>query len=190
VLRPMKVEGINPQYAPYYCEENIWFLSQEPHLANAVREVVIISNERRMCPLWEQRAGGTGNVVFWDYHVILLCRWTKWYVWDLDTLLGAPVDLAHYVQRTFFRDQTLEKQFELRVRVIPADEYVATFSSDRSHMRNFDGQWLAPPPPWPMILKPDGTDLMEVIDMKKRTPGVVMSIRDFACEFSALKLPS
>jgi len=181
----MKPDGIKPHYAAFYCEENIWFLSQDLRLADAQRKVVIISNERKMCPLWEQRAGGLGNMVFWDYHVILLCIWTKWLVYDLDTLLGAPVDLNHYINRTFLRDETLEKQFQLNLRVIPADEYVRIFSSDRSHMRDRDGNWLAPPPPWPMILKPEGTDLMDLVEMKNRTPGIVMDMHDFTRHFGA-----
>lgn len=30
-------------------------------------------------------------------------------------------------------------------------EYVAEFSSDRSHMRAADGGWTKPPPEWPCI---------------------------------------
>lgn len=30
-------------------------------------------------------------------------------------------------------------------------EYVAEFSSDRSHMRTADGDWTKPPPEWPCI---------------------------------------
>ena len=41
--------------------------------------------------------------------------------------------------------------YHLRMfRVIPAAEYLATFSSDRSHML-VDGVWMSPPPEYPPI---------------------------------------
>lgn len=36
-------------------------------------------------------------------------------------------------------------------RVIPAEQYLAEFSSDRRHMRRPDGTWIKPPPPYPPI---------------------------------------
>jgi hypothetical protein len=175
---------VNFHYAPYYCEENVWFLCQEPQFVDLPLKVVIISNEFRTCPLWDQRAGETGNPVLWDYHVILLCNSTNWQVWDLDTTLGMPVDLGYYMHRTFFRNKTLEMQFALRVRVIPAEEYIARFSSDRSHMRDEEDRWLATPPLWPMILKEGGTALMNLIDMKTASLGVVMTLKDLERHFS------
>jgi len=179
----MDDDSVNFHYAPYYCEENIWFLCQEAQFAKLALKVVIISNEFRTCPLWDQRAGETGNPIFWDYHVILLCNSTSWQVWDLDTTLGMPVDLGYYLRRTFSRDETLEKQFALSVRIIPAEEYIARFSSDRSHMKDAGNRWLAPPPPWPMIWRQAGTDLMDLIDMKKDSLGILMTLRDFGRHF-------
>lgn len=36
-------------------------------------------------------------------------------------------------------------------RVIPAEQYLAEFSSDRRHMRRPDGTWIKPPPPYAPI---------------------------------------
>ena len=36
-------------------------------------------------------------------------------------------------------------------RVVAADEYLAAFASDRSHMLKEDGSWLAEPPTYPCI---------------------------------------
>lgn len=39
-------------------------------------------------------------------------------------------------------------------RVIPAEVYLTTFSSDRRHMRRPDGTWIKPPPSYePILLK-------------------------------------
>lgn len=36
-------------------------------------------------------------------------------------------------------------------RVIPAEQFLAEFSSDRRHMRRTDGTWIKQPPPYPPI---------------------------------------
>lgn len=36
-------------------------------------------------------------------------------------------------------------------RLIPGDEFLSRFSSGRRHMRNEQGDWLSPPPPWDII---------------------------------------
>lgn len=35
--------------------------------------------------------------------------------------------------------------------MIRADLYLKTFASDRSHMKDADGKWQKPPPPYPCI---------------------------------------
>ncbi len=63
------------QYAPYYCEENIWHLCQEADFSGFDRKVVLVSNDRRTCALWNQRAQmAHGEPVIWDYHVVLLFK--------------------------------------------------------------------------------------------------------------------
>ena len=54
-------------YQAYYCEENIWRLCQQPQLQVHKSEVVFISNPRRTCALWYQRAAPyPTEPVVWD----------------------------------------------------------------------------------------------------------------------------
>lgn len=170
------------RYAPYYCEENIWHLCQEDDFASFERKVVLISNETRTCALWSQRARPAEfEPVIWDYHVILLFRNDGWQVFDLDTVCGAPVAFAKYADYTFGSGE-IPEEFLPKFRVVDADEFVASFSSDRSHMLTADGQWQVPPPPWPAIIRNDQSNLMKLIDMAEAEPGTVMSLPQFkAC---------
>nr|XP_033933770.1 protein N-terminal glutamine amidohydrolase [Pseudochaenichthys georgianus] len=38
-----------------------------------------------------------------------------------------------------------------KFRVVPAHSFLLNFASDRSHMKNSDGSWKMPPPPYPPI---------------------------------------
>lgn len=188
-------------YAPYYCEENIWQLCQDEEFAQSESKVVLISNARRSCPLWFQRAGGGGSEpVFWDYHVILLCRGShpsngaeisgaamteaSWNVFDFDTVLGLPVDFSTYVQQTFMFLGPPLPTFEPWFRVVASDEYAKVFSSSRNHMKDQHGQWLVPPPPWPAITQAGSDNLMELIDMEKSICGEVMDLGSFIDTFN------
>ena len=123
------------KYTPFYCEENIW------HLADDGGTVVVITNERRQVPLWEQRLG---SPVVWDYHVVLV---RDGRVYDMDTELPFPCDLRAYVQSTFRLPDMV------KIRRVEAQDYRASFSSDRSHMKDADGAWIHPPPVWPLIMQ-------------------------------------
>ncbi|KZP20776.1 hypothetical protein FIBSPDRAFT_692145, partial [Athelia psychrophila] len=67
-------------YAGCYCEENIYLLARQfaldPALARAWDVfAVFISNGSKTVALWNQRLAATpGEVVVWDYHVVLLLR--------------------------------------------------------------------------------------------------------------------
>lgn len=177
-------------YAPYYCEENIWHLCQEDHFRAFDRKVVLISNDRRTCALWNQRAQPIpGEPVIWDYHVILLFMShehaaVKWQVCDLDTLLGVPIPLAQYIESTFGDPDSMPEEFLPLFRIIEADEFVSVFSSDRSHMLTADGRWQVPPPPWPAIVRNGQSNLMELIDMRKLSFGAVMDLAQFEASFA------
>ncbi len=178
-------------YAPYYCEENIWHLCQEADFHAFDRKVVFISNDRRTCALWNQRAQPVaGEPVLWDYHVILMFRNTGsqvsdgWHVYDLDTLLGAPIPIAEYIESTFGDPSLVPAEFGPKFRVIDADEFVSVFSSDRSHMLTADGRWQVEPPPWPAIIRNGSSNLMELIDMRNSTVGSVMELSQFEASFA------
>ncbi len=105
-------------------------------------------------------------------------------VWDLDTLIGFPVPVEHYLQEAF-RDSNIERrEYAPLFRVIDADEYVKTFSSDRSHMRKPFEEWIAPPPPWPAIMQKDVSTFAKFIDVHSEWIGELMTFPEFHNNFS------
>jgi hypothetical protein len=162
-------------YQPYYCEENVFHLAREPVVAGRRREVVFISNEGRSCAVWHQRAAARpGWPILWDYHVVLLCA-APWEVWDLDTTLGMPVPAADYLRRSFRAG--IPAELMPRFRVVAADAFGRTFSSDRSHMRTPSGRYKKKPPPWPAIAPPGAApNLLSFVDMGAPFLGEVLDL--------------
>lgn len=138
-------------YHPYYCEENIY------RLAAALREnsrgalhAVFITNARRQVALGAQRLAPPGDVVLWDYHVVLLIdsvepagRWVA----DFDTRLPFVTPLDDYVGAAI--PPEIPTAYRPRFRVVPGETFLDRFSTDRRHMRNGAGGYIHPPPPWP-----------------------------------------
>jgi len=60
-----------------------------------------------------------------------------------------PVPFETYVAGTF--PIPLPPTLSPRFRVVDAATFTATFSSDRRHMRDAQGQFTVPPPSWPLI---------------------------------------
>jgi hypothetical protein len=137
------------RHQPFWCEENVWHLCQEPDLADQRRQVAVITGAGGHVAIWQQRAAAPGAPVAWDYHVILLALATAWEVWDLDTRLPCPVAAEDYLARSFPAPGRVPVDLQPRFRLLPAEQYVAELSSDRSHMRRADGGYRQPPPPWP-----------------------------------------
>ena len=107
---------------------------------------VFVVNESATCALRHQRAAPPGELVVWDYHVLVrvdspvLGRW----ILDLDSRLGFAVPEDEYVAATV--DRRVPERFRPGFRVVPADVFLARFSTDRRHMRDAEGGWLHPPP--------------------------------------------
>lgn len=142
------------RHQPYYCEENVWWLAQEASLASLAREVVIITNASRAVVMLHQRAApAPGAPIGWDYHVVLATRDDAGAaeVHDLDCVLGSRLPARRWLDASFALADRLPRSYLPRFRVVPAEEYVATFCSDRSHMRDRRGRLRRPPPPWPCI---------------------------------------
>ena len=160
-------------YQPFYCEENIWKLCQRGVATGS--QVLFLSNPARQVLLGEQRAGDSeAGVVIWDYHVILAePDESGWRIRDLDTRLGDPCPWPLYRQSTF--PPLLEKYADWApwFRVVPAEQYLKIFCSDRRHMQE-DGVWLHPPPEWPEI--GDGFNLMRFVEMEETFVGEVMEL--------------
>lgn len=169
---------------PSYCEENVWmFLSARAAARNGVPAsdesfAVFVSNAERSVPFMHQKNPGDGPVTFWDYHVVALARdGGKSFVTDFNCDLGESVDASLWLDASF-GSFAYPKEFLPSFKVIDCADYRARFSSDRSHMRNPDGSFSAPPPRWPCIGA--GMNLDRFIDMKDRTFGIVMSLKEFS----------
>ena len=72
--------------------------------------------------------------------------------------------------------------FKAQFRLIPADRYVKLLQTDRSHMRDAQGGWLSPPPPWSCIGQ--GSNLMEIVDFSHRRYGDVLEDFEFFEKFA------
>jgi hypothetical protein len=135
-------------YAPFYCEENVWHLAGRDDLPSP-RSVVVVTNPRRTCALWAQRAAREpGAPVVWDYHVLLVTgRGPDALAYDLDSTLGLPVELAAWTEATFPFPGRVRADLLPFFRLVDAERFRATFASDRSHMQGSEH----PEPPWPRI---------------------------------------
>lgn len=182
-------------YTPHYCEENVWKLADKIRSENSkylqYSSVVFVSNNNCLVPLWKQKAGKDAEgLVVWDYHVFFVYEVhnSSW-VFDLDTLLQFPVQFGDYFIQTFKSDDFLNPKFHRLFRVISASEYLHVFASDRRHMKNEDGSWIKPPPPWPPInCQNEVHNLPEFISMAFETSGgpkfgTVYNLREFYQRF-------
>lgn len=144
-------------YAPYYCEENVYRLAEK--LGGSDRmcadgRAVFVTNPGRTVALLSQRAGnGPGGVVVWDYHVMLL---TGAAVYDLDTQLPCPLPAGEWLhhsapQIVYESYPDLTPQFI----EVPLPAFLAGFSSDRRHMKQADGKYIHPPPAWDAPFSPE-----------------------------------
>lgn len=166
---------ITPLHQPFYCEENVWHLCQEPALAGRPRVVAFVSNPSGGFVIWHQKASPrAGAPIRWDYHVILLVA-EPWEVWDLDTTLGLPLPAGAYLRESFPR--ALPDRIAPFFRLVPAEDFVAAFASDRGHMRRADGRYLRRPPPWPPIL-PAGAapNLHRFVDLTEDFLGTIVDL--------------
>lgn len=168
------------RHHPFYCEENVWWLVREGPLP-APSYAVFISNEERAVALAHQRLAPPRRPIVWDYHVIAIDAGAQ--VWDLDSRLPRPIDLATYLDETFLDPPPGAERFAPRFRVVAAAELEARFASDRSHMRAADGGYLRPPPPWPPIGGTMPSNLRQLVDMSQPAGGEVYDIEGLRTRF-------
>ena len=149
------------QHTGCYCEENVFKLIETllemGTATHAELFVCFISNTIKKVPIWMQKSSKRRDgSVLWDYHVIALSQRTRDQtnlIWDLDTTLPFPCPLSEYIEKALpdIEGGLGMGGYERLYRVIPSEDYLGHFASDRSHMKRGDGSWLAPPPPWPCI---------------------------------------
>ncbi|KAG9478682.1 protein N-terminal glutamine amidohydrolase isoform X1 [Eleutherodactylus coqui] len=178
-------------YTSCYCEENVWKLCESirdrtPHHLEEFY-AIFLSNENRMIPIWKQQCGKSEDPVIWDYHVILLhdCGDGQRFIYDLDTVLPFPCPCDTYIKEALRSDHNIHKDFRRKLRLIPADEYLRTFASDRSHMKDANNDWRKPPPSYPCIKTPEfSMNLDDFISMDQRVGyGTVYTLKAFTERF-------
>jgi len=126
--------------------------------------------------------------ICWDYHVFLIVKShirpsdgpqsvtlldrneRHCFVYDLDSNMQFPCHFGEYVENTFSSTKAHSPVF----RVIPGDLFIKNFGSDRSHMKDKSGLWLASPPPYPPI---QPTDLSNCSETSNRS--CVMNLRSY-----------
>lgn len=145
------------RYQAFWCEENIWHLAQHSAPAGDERFVLVVVGAKAEVACWNQKAAAAGAPLLWDYHVVLATRSDGWRIWDLDGRSGCPVSAATWLGTTFPCPELVPARFQPRFAAIRAAEYIQRFGSDRAHMRDANGSWLHPPPPWPAISGPSLT---------------------------------
>ncbi|CAH0551559.1 unnamed protein product [Brassicogethes aeneus] len=179
-------------YVSCYCEENVFKLAQDVASKHSGELhkcfVTFVSNPSRTVPLWRQKAGkDEDRLVIWDYHVIFLYQPEpeKCLVYDLDSELPFPTYFHKYVTETFRTDQILKADYFRFFRVVPANEFLLEFASDRRHMKRPDGTWIKPPPNYPAITTPKNPhNLEDFIQMEAtKGPGQVFSLTQFVQRF-------
>lgn len=158
------------RYHPFYCEENAWWLCGAVAPSSTGTYVVFIINAFGHCPFAGQRAAPPGQLIWWDYHVVVLDAEDR--IWDLDTRLGLPLPARDWVAGSFPFLDRLPADLSPRFRLIPCGDYRREFASDRGHMRQPNGRWQHPPPPWPPIGR--GMNLHRYCSPSTGGPGEVL----------------
>ncbi|KAI3507551.1 hypothetical protein L1887_22538 [Cichorium endivia] len=174
-------------HTPSYCEENVYLLCKKL-CADGVADasdlfVVFISNENKHVPLWHQKASHRADgIILWDYHVICIQRKKEGksvdLVWDLDSSLPFPSTLPSYVSESIRPSFELFSEFQRVFRIVHAPLFLRYFASDRRHMKDSQGSWMANPPEHEVIVAQDGSvhNLNQYIDMS--TKDVLKDIKE------------
>ncbi len=169
-------DDLREKYWPLYCEENVWHLCEALPEGTAQAFAVFVSNPEREVAVFRQRsATSDAEAVIWDYHVILLIQDADgWFMVDADSTLDTPCPADVYLNESFPQLPEEHARHRPLFRLVPADEYRSTLSTNRSHMRSPDGSWRSPPPPRPAIGK--GTNLMHFVEMEQEFVGRVLDL--------------
>ncbi|TPV93204.1 MAG: hypothetical protein B7733_21810 [Myxococcales bacterium FL481] len=173
--------GFEARYCAYYCEENIWQLCERLRSRCDRAAVCVVSSRQQRVAMWRQQAAAAAGLpVVWDYHVVMACRRPaqRWEIIDLDSLLPRPVDAVAYLDATFPRGHRVPAELTPMFRWIDAEQYRDILRSDRRHMRDAEGRFRRPPPPWPAIGQQGtrGSNLALLTDMSQQTVGELVDL--------------
>jgi protein N-terminal glutamine amidohydrolase len=155
-------------WQPFFCEENVWQLLRGADLP-APAAALFVTNAARQVAMWGQRAA-PADPILWDYHVVAAAGGQ---IFDRDDRDGVPRPVMSWLQHAFRRD--VEAALRPRFRVVAAASFLATFSSDRSHMLDTNGRPLQPFPAWTMPYRSElGMTLLRFLDLQDPIAGVVV----------------
>ena len=168
----LRIHRPSLDYQAFYCEENVWRLLARQELGACRAWAVIVSSRSGHFVACRQKAGRpVDGLVCWDYHVFAVAdaQGVTRLALDLDSDLPFPCPLLRYLEESFL--PTARASWQPCFRVIAANDYLANFASDRSHMRRPDGSYLAPPPPWPAPGGERTNTFMSWIDVSSGSSG-------------------
>lgn len=175
--QPMKIKTF--KYSENFCEENIWHLCQNPELDGFTKKVLIISNSSRNCSFRFQKSPNGDEVVWWDYHVVLLAsNHESQLIYDFDSTLEFPSSLKSYLEATFPTDHSQESKDLPGFKAITSGDFIHSFISDRGHMKDDHGNWISTPPKWPAIGKSGGLPLPELLDFTNSSKERIFSFEE------------
>lgn len=167
------------KYTQNYCEENIWHLCQDPRLNDYSKKVLIISNQAKNCPFYNQKSTLGDLPVWWDYHVVLLAsKGATHLIYDFDSILEFPTPLNSYIEGTFVNNQNWLNKDLPRFKSIEASDYLDKFFSDRSHMKAPNGQWIFSPPVWPIIEGQGDLVLADLLNFNENSDQKIFSLNE------------
>ena len=103
----------------------------------------------------------------------------------LTVFCAYPCPIEEYLSNSFVSDlSTWEPPM---FHVVDADYFIRHFASDRRHMRNKDGTFLKPPPPFPQIRSESGEDfnLWDFVDVSPNEHGRIYKLSEMYTTFVA-----
>lgn len=169
----------NFKYSANFCEENIWHLCQNPELKGFSKSVLIVSNPAKNCPFRFQKSVFGEEVVWWNYHVILLAVFNNLsLIYDFDSTLSIPLNAVEYLKKTFDEKDHLRAEHLPLFKSITAIDYVDSFFSDRSHMMDEQGNWLSSPPDWQIIGKNKNLPLAKLQDFSSTSEQKIYNLQE------------
>lgn len=167
------------KYSENFCEENIWHLCQNPELEGFTKKVLIISNSNRNCSFRFQKSPNGDELVWWDYHVILLASKPELQlIYDFDSTLEFPSSLKNYLEATFQTEHIQEDKDLPGFKSIASEDFIHSFISDRGHMKDEQGNWLSSPPKWPTIGNNGNLPLPDLLDFSETSKERIFSLAD------------
>jgi hypothetical protein len=173
----MKIKAF--KYSENFCEENIWHLCQNPELKGFTKKVLIISNSNRNCSFRFQKSPNGDEVVWWDYHVILLAfNSESRLIYDFDSTLEFPSSFNNYLDATFQADPNQDGNDLPGFKSIASEDFIHSFISDRGHMKDDQGNWLSSPPKWPTIGNKGKLPLPELLDFSETSKERIWSLEE------------